>query len=373
MSSLRFELATAGDDPELRRLLRENPIPGSISLSFEREPNYFSASAIEGEFHQTIVAREADSKWVIAFGNRSARPLYVNGSVSEVGYMSQLRVDPSYGKGLYLARGLAGGFKKFHELHRDGRAPFYLMSVIEENLAARRLLTSNLPEYPQAREYTRMFTYAVYPLRKKHDIPLPRGLTLQRGSREMIPSIVDCLNRNGARKQFALHWDENTLPSPLTPALAVDDFFLALSGTRVVGCLALWNQSSFKQTVVRGYAGALARFRPAINALSPLGLFPYLPQVGATLRQAYACLLAVDDDDPAVFAALFRALYNEAVRRKFHYFTIGLAEAHPFHDLVKAYRPLKYTSRIYLTGWDKSFEETSRVDRRIPHIEIAVL
>ncbi len=35
MSSLRFELARAEDDPDLRRLLRENPIPGSISLSFE--------------------------------------------------------------------------------------------------------------------------------------------------------------------------------------------------------------------------------------------------------------------------------------------------------------------------------------------------
>lgn len=373
MSSLHFELAGAGDDADLRRLLRENPIPGSISLSFEREPNYFSASAIEGAFHQTIIAREADTNRVIAFGNRSVRRLYVNGQAKDVGYMSQLRVDPSYSKGLYLARGLAGGFKKFHELHRDRRAPYYLMSVIEENHPARRLLTSNLAEYPHVKEYTRLFTYAVYPLRSKRLIPLPRGLVLRRGARDMLPAIVDCLNRNGARKQFALCWDEDTLRSPLASGLAVEGFFLALDGSRVVGCLALWNQRSFKQTVVRGYSGALARFRPWVNLISPLGLFPYLPEVGTPLKQSHACLPAIDEDDPLVFAALLRALYNEAVERNDHYFTIGLAEPHPFHEAVKTYRPLTYASRIYLAGWDDSFAETSSVDGRIPHIETAVL
>ena len=79
MPRLKFELATQADDTDLRRLLRENPIAGSISLSFEREPCYFDASVIEGPFHQTIVAREADSSNVIAFGNRSVRPLFING------------------------------------------------------------------------------------------------------------------------------------------------------------------------------------------------------------------------------------------------------------------------------------------------------
>src|SRR5689334_2856528 len=136
MSSLGFELASERDDPGLRRLLRENPLPGSISLSFEREPNYFNAAEIEGPFHQTIVAREVDSGEVIACGNRAIRPLFLNGEVRDIGYMGQLRVRSDYGRGLYLARGLTGGFRKYHELHADGRVPFYLMSVIEDNLPA---------------------------------------------------------------------------------------------------------------------------------------------------------------------------------------------------------------------------------------------
>jgi hypothetical protein len=365
MSSLRFELARAEDDPSLRRLLRENPIPGSISLSFEREPNYFHASAAEGQFHQTIVAREADTQQVIAFGNRAIRPMFVNSEVQDIGYMSQLRVHPSYGRGLYLARGLAGGFKKYHELHRDGRAPFYLMSVIEDNLPARRLLTSGLPEYPHAREFARLFTYAIYPTRKKRELPLPRSLRLTRGSDEHLDGILDCLHRNGARHQFAPCWTKDTLRAALTPAPALHDFFLALDRGRVVGCLALWDQSTFKQTVVRGYSGSLARWRKPINAFSRFGVFPYLPELNTPLRHSYASHLAIDNDDPEISAALLRAVYNHNLACGYSYFMLGLAEANPLRDVVTQYRPLTYVSQLYLVGWDEGIEAITNVDRSL--------
>ena len=371
MSLLKFELASDGDDPDLRRLLRENPMQGSISLSFEREPNYFDASVVEGPFHQTIIAREADSGSVIAFGNRSVRPLFVNGQVQEIGYMSQLRVNPKYGKGLYLARGLAGGFKKYHELHQDGRARYYLMSIIEDNLPARRLLTSGLPEYPHAQEYCRMFTYAIYPIRPKHALPLPRALQLVRGSDQYAKGIVDCLNQNGARKQFAPYW---TLDSLFAFNLSPSDFFIALDGKCVVGCLACWDQNAFKQTVVRGYSGSLARWRKLINLFSLLVGLPYFPEPNTPLRYTYASHLAIDNDDPVIFATLLRALYNHNLEHGYSYFMIGLTESNPFRDAVKQYRPLTYISQLYLVGWDDGRSAIAGVDRRlIPAPEIATL
>ena len=114
MPSLVFEVATESDDTDLRRLLRENPIQGSISLSFEREPCYFDASIIEGSFHHTIIAREADMGNVIAFGNRSVRPLYVSGEVRDIGGCWDLSGHwPAVGdkgvRGLSRTRGPAAG------------------------------------------------------------------------------------------------------------------------------------------------------------------------------------------------------------------------------------------------------------------------
>lgn len=370
MSKLNFELATQADDADLRRLLRENPIAGSISLSFEREPCYFDASIVEGAFHQTIVARESDSGSVIAFGNRSIRPLFVNGKIQDIGYMSQLRVNPLYGKGLYLARGLAGGFKKYHDLHQDGRAPFYLMSVIEDNLPARRLLTSGLPEYPHAQEYTRMFTYAIYPMRRKHDLPLPPSTRIIRGDDNYTSQIVDCLNRNNARKQFAPHW---TCDSLFLSSLSPSDFFLVLDGEHVIGCLACWDQSTFKQTVVRGYSGSLARWRKVINFSSRFVGVPYLPEPNTPLRYSYASHLAIDGDDPVIFNALLRAVYNHNLEQKYSYFMIGLAESNPFRKTVEACHPLTYISQIYLVDWDDDGDLLASIDHRIPGLEIAVL
>ena len=41
MPSSTLRLATPADEAFLRRLLRDNPMPGSISLTYEREPDYF--------------------------------------------------------------------------------------------------------------------------------------------------------------------------------------------------------------------------------------------------------------------------------------------------------------------------------------------
>ncbi len=43
-----FELARPADDLALRKLLAETPMPGRITVSFERQPNYFMGCSIMG-------------------------------------------------------------------------------------------------------------------------------------------------------------------------------------------------------------------------------------------------------------------------------------------------------------------------------------
>jgi hypothetical protein len=51
-----LRLATPTDDAALRQLLRDNPMPGNISLSYEREPSYFLAARVDGPLSQTIIS-----------------------------------------------------------------------------------------------------------------------------------------------------------------------------------------------------------------------------------------------------------------------------------------------------------------------------
>ncbi|HSS49284.1 MAG TPA: hypothetical protein VLX28_10080, partial [Thermoanaerobaculia bacterium] len=92
---MTVEEAAPEDDPELRRLLRDNPMAGEIRVSLEREPNAFLAAAVEGEPHRTIVARDPEGG-IVGMGSRSVWNAFVNGEPCRLGYLSQLRVDRAH-------------------------------------------------------------------------------------------------------------------------------------------------------------------------------------------------------------------------------------------------------------------------------------
>jgi ribosomal protein S18 acetylase RimI-like enzyme len=370
-----LRLATPADDALLRHLLRSNPMPGSISLTFEREPSYFAAAGVDGPFSQTLIHLDDQSGTCLGMGARIIRPLFLNGQVTEVGAMSHLRANRQWGFGMTLTRQMVRSFQQFHELHRDGRVPFYLMSVIADNAPARRLLTAQLPGMPTARAYTRMSTMAIAPRRARPALALGGGLRLERGGAEYVSEISACLQRNAARRQFSPYWcSENLFTPGQTPNLQPEDFFVVCAGSRVVGCLALWDQTPFKQSVVRGYQGGMRRWRPLINVLARVIDLPSLPAVDTPMRYGYASHLAVDQDDRRVFFALLRALYNETARRGFNYFVLGLAESDPLRPIVtRGYFHITYSSQIYLMAWEDGLDALAQVDRRPPGLEIAVL
>src|SRR5262249_10195651 len=131
------------------------------------------------------------------------------------------------------------------------------------------------------------------------------GVHLAHGSEALRDGIVDCLARYGRRHQFARWWTATTLASPeRVRGLGIQDFTVALRGDRVVACVACWDQRAFKQATVRGYSSRLARWRPVLNAISPLTRSPYLPPVGQRLECAYLSHFAVDDDRPDVAMAV---------------------------------------------------------------------
>jgi hypothetical protein len=89
--SLPFALATLADDADIRLLLRENPMPGQITLTLEREPGYFADADLPGTEKQTIIANEGGR--MVCVGNCAIRERFVNGKPRRVGYLGGLRLD----------------------------------------------------------------------------------------------------------------------------------------------------------------------------------------------------------------------------------------------------------------------------------------
>ena len=373
LSAPRFDirLAEAADDVEIRRLLREHALPGDVTLTLEREPDGAIACAIEGDVHQTMVAREPVSGRIAGVAGRAERAVFVNGQVTRLGYLGQLRTNA---RGHRVASLLDEGFTFCRALHGRGDVSAYLTAIVEDNHAARRVLCGLRSR--DAPAFERVGTLVTLAIARGHRRPLPnrKDIEIRRGSIELLDDIVACLNRNGARHQFAPVWTvDDLLSTSRTPGLAPDDFLVAVQGRRIVACAALWDQRGFKQVVIRGYPLQLARWRRVINVAGPLFGIPALPQIGSPLEFVYLSHVAVDDDRTEVIAALVAEARRQLPAGVSHMVT-AFAESSPLLAVASEVAPHRtYRSVLYLAYWPDGRYFVDSIDTRLPHPEVAIL
>ncbi|MDY0060092.1 MAG: hypothetical protein RBU45_09805 [Myxococcota bacterium] len=368
-----LEYAEAGpaDEAELRRLLRDNPMPGLVSLSFEREPDYFRASGLEGDVHQTFLAREPATGQVVGMASRAVRTAFLDGVPSRLGYLGQARIDPAWrGRGLVSA-----GYARLRAAHDAQPVDFYVTTIIADNALARAAFEKERPHKPSYLRCGLLTTLLLLPPGRRV-APPPAGVALRPARREDLPALADLLQAEYARFQAAPVWTAADLGDPARcPGLRPEDVLLAWRGERLVGSLALWDQSALKQTVVRGYGRSLAVLRPLYNGAASLTRLPRLPAVGAPLPHAFLALLAVAADDPAVARALIAAQLGEAGRRGLAWAALGLCAGHPLLRFAsRCFRHFAYHSFVYYACWPAGRPAVARLDPRRPlHLELAVL
>ena len=369
-TELTFSAATDATEPGLRRLLRDNPLTGNIRVSLEREPNAFDAAGISGDAFQMMLASGGEPRHVIASGGRFELMAWVNGARQRIGYFGELRAEG----GLRTRRELLfGSYRKMREFHDAGSVSFYLTTIIEDNHRARRLLEAGLADMPTYRPLETMVTFTIparLGARRRRRTPRVRAATLAQRT-----DIVQRLGVHGRNYQFSPVWSDDTLDSPTRcRGLEPDDFIVWPADDGIRACLALWDQRSFKQTVIRGYAPRLARARPLLNLIAPLAGRPRLPPPGARLESAFLSHLAVDDDDDEALVELVAAGCECAVRRGIDYVMFALAERHPLAAVIRKRFPCHdYVSMIYVVFWEDGRAAADALDGRLPHPEVAIL
>lgn len=369
--SIEFRVADGSDGPELRRLLRENPLDGDIRVSLEREPDVFFAAKVEGDEHQTIVAHDRSRGRTIGMGSRSVYSGFLNGRPARIGYLSQLRLDREYRGRVPL---LSRGYALIRSLRQADAPPFDITTITAGNSAARRLLSAGVDGLPAYQELEPFTTLAIPTSRRRRSSP-PAGIRIERGSTGRLDAIVACLDRNRVRYHFAPRWTADDLRSPeRSRGLDVRDFLVALREERVIGCLAVWDQSSFKQVVVRGYSGLMRRTRPLADLFARVAGAPGLPAPGQAMPHLYLSHVAIDEDSAEIFDALFAAAYNAICARRRAWLIAGFAPRHPFlQALRKRYRAWSYSTVIYAVCWDDRCDAIASLDHRIPHLEVGLL
>jgi ribosomal protein S18 acetylase RimI-like enzyme len=366
VSGVRVSLATAADDAGLRDLARREPVPGRITMAYEREPDFFLGCRVLDADPAVLVARAADGA-VVGVACRSTRDVFVNGAATRLGYLGQLRVDRRF-RGRWL---VSRGFGLLAELHARAPVPAYLAAIVDGSDEA----TGVLVERPRRR------FPAFRPVADCRTLAFATGAQLRgvipgvRAARDAdLPALAAYLAREGPRRQFSPCWSEAALGRLVTGfGLRVDDVQLAVEADGgILGVMAAWDQSAFKQSVVRGYGAALRLAAPFYNAGAAWLGRPRLPRAGEALRSAFAAFAAVTGDDPAIARALLAATLQRAAARGCDYLLLGADARDPLAAVFAGAAPhVTYRSRLYLAEWDTEGPCHARLDGRPCAVDIA--
>jgi len=364
-SGFEIALATPADDGELRELLRKSPVPGPISVTFEREPSFFDSCRVRGDFFQACVGRDHRTGKIIGLGTRSVAPGFVNGEPTPLGYLSDLRLEQQYRGGTLIIR----GYRFLRRLHEDRRTRFYTTVIFSENHAALTTIASGRAGLPRYHDQGTIHSPGINI--RRAEPPIRADCEIVRGSEDLLPEIVGCLNRNNSRRQFApIHAVE--MFRGRWRNFRIEDFHVAVCGSNVIGVVGCWDQSSFKQTRVAGYSSRLRWMVPLANIVRPITHAPRYPKVGKEVPYFYLGFIAIDDDNLQVFRALLRGAYNAAVGAGYLYAILALHERDPLLPALRDYSLTPFNARLFCVTFDDGEDLVRELDGRVPYLEASI-
>jgi hypothetical protein len=358
-----FRWATSADEPEMRALVGSVPMPGAVSVRFAREPDYFLGTTIMGDPCDVLTARHAPDGELAGIACRTLKRAFLNGQESPLGYVGQIRVLPQF-QGRWLVQ---RGAEVFREGSPDGIV--YMGVIASDNPRALRLLVGErLPGGLQARRMGGITTLGIFLRRRRGSSAIETRPAVQ----DELHEIVAFLRGEGARRQFfPAYTVNNFVDGSRLRGMRVQDVFVARRGGAIVGVMAAWDQSLYKQNVVAAYGPRLRRVRPLFDMLAPLMGAKRLTPPGQAIPLVFAACVCVQNDDAAVMGSLLQACARSGHERGKAFLMIGLPDGDPLLAAARKFMHVTYHSELVAVSW--SAEALRRLDSRTPYVEIATL
>jgi hypothetical protein len=155
--------------------------------------------------------------------------------------------------------------------------------------------------------------------------------------------VAEFLRRTLSRHQCTPVWSDAALR-----VIGAENVLVSRAKGEITGCVGVWDQSAFKQTVARGYPTAISILRPLLNVLAPLVGKPRLPAIGAPLRLVYLSALAIKADRADGLLPMLGAALDLAARRGAGAAAFGLDARHPWATAVRrAFAAIEYRTGLY--------------------------
>ena len=366
--SLRVRDATHADDAALRAIAASCPMEGDIALRVTREPDFFALNRLEGQEWRVGVA-DADGR-VVGCVMAAARLAYLHGVERRTLYAGDLKVHPRM-RGAGVADALSQWVARALRDMGDTSAPILLTILAGNNAMERR--TSGRGGMPNLVRFATMRAFSI-------PLLFPRRFTENRlcvsvATLRDIEEMVQLWERVAPTRQLAPVFTADTLARWIAdaPGLDISSYRLARDGTgRLVGFMAWWDQTPFKQAYVLRYSPRLRAARAVLNGMATVTRGVKLPDEGAELKYCTAFHVCVPGDSPDILRTLVGSSYAELREARYAFATIGVDARDPLCGALGGLLAQPTDVHAYVCTAGGAYTGPSLADRPL-HYEIALV
>lgn len=332
--------AMAEDGLEMLELIEGKSSGGAFELVYTKRPDAYSSFKKESENVKIGLIKDSFGKIAVQFAC-VVRSFYINGEEKKVGYVCNVRRRDDY-KGIL-------NWKRMSDYVKDIGCDLYLCSFLSENKKSLEIFTrkkrSCFPDLFRVSDYT---TFIINP----KVIKVEKNIgNFRKATKEDLPKIHRFINDEGRKYNFAPV--VNNIEKEFSD-LTLDNCYLTERNGEILAFGALWNQTSYKQYIVKKYNGYM-KYLKALSKLSELLGYIQVPKENETLKFPTLSLFYAKNNNRDYYKSFLYNISRE-VMKEYKFFVIGISGNNPNIDIFKRYKSLNFQSEIYFVKYENHID-----------------
>ena len=353
--TVREYLAKPEDGKEILRILESSPAKGSIELLYTRRPDAYASYKMEAGESRVFAAKTGER--TVSTCAELIRQVYIGGKPVKAAYICGLKKDADHS-------GHSGFGPRFIQGLVREDIDFYYASVVSDNDRANAM-------FGKARRILEMNpvqTYTTFILAPKFKLKTAaKDCVFRRANAGDEASILEFLNREGRKKD--LFPVINSISQ--FHGLSIEDFYLLERNGEIVAAAALWDQTDYKQYVVKKYRGIM-KFARLLNPLLSLLGYMKLPPEEQILDYPMLSFFLSLGDNPAYYKAFLNGL-NREIRNRNDVYVIGVPQNQIGHKIISRVPSIHFDTVIYSVRFKLANGNSCSIDPGRLHPECGLL
>lgn len=358
--TISFRPLDRSAEHRLHEINRRCPIQADFTFFFDREPDFFAWPDRNFEKHRYTGIFEGET--LVGYGMAGLNHGHVGTTQRPYLYVGDWRIVPE-ARGRRLAEqaveALVDSFPDdvvvgFSLIKRGNIAA----ETIAKTAQAQRWVPSHLCSFEAVN---------LLPIMKPRR---PRRFAVRRATPSDKDEMADLARKAWRGRTFAPHLTSDDWEKKLSQN-GTTGYFLAESGSRLVGLLGVSDTHHHHRITVLGYSsrGNLVRFlyRQARRVARHL---PALPQPQSAFRTLTVHDVAVADSDPTVLRDLLKAVLREHHGQGYHMVHVGFPGDDPLKPAVGWFPSQKFMSEIMIATRRDALSSIGDIDRTNPWIDL---